>query len=310
MTKTARQLPNPVAPRQQHNWDWRAAANFITGGAGGGLLLCAALANIEPGAVKAAVLLGLALIGIGLTCVWFEIGRPLRAFNVFLHFASSWMTREAVAAALLFVTGGLAVLGGQPVLVALTGALGLIFVCCQASMLWANKGIPAWRHPRSLPLMIGTDLAEGAGFLACLLAAGGISIPQSLPVILLAMILLRAYFWKRFLSGLADDGAPQGALKVLRAMDLRFLLAGHVLPALAVAAALAGLPGRAGVIFAAGILVVASGWYFKFYLIRRAAFTQGLALPHLPVHGRGEAGPSVRPGWTPMPGEHCITGER
>ena len=32
-------------------------------------------------------------------------------------------------------------------------------------------------------------------------------------------------------------------------------------------------------------------------LIRRAAFTQGLALPHLPVRGRGQAGPAIRPGW-------------
>ena len=32
-------------------------------------------------------------------------------------------------------------------------------------------------------------------------------------------------------------------------------------------------------------------------LVRRAAFTQGFALPHLPVRGRGTAGPAVKPGW-------------
>jgi phenylacetyl-CoA:acceptor oxidoreductase subunit 2 len=37
-----------AAPKQQRNWDWRAAANFICGGAGGGLLLVAAL----PGSMR------------------------------------------------------------------------------------------------------------------------------------------------------------------------------------------------------------------------------------------------------------------
>ena len=55
--------------------------------------------------------------------------------------------------------------------------------------------------------------------------------------------------------------------------------------------------GVTGLILAAGILTVAAGWWFKFSLIRRAAFTQGLALPHLPVRGRGQAGPAIRPGW-------------
>jgi hypothetical protein len=36
-------LPGQPAPKQQRNWDWRAAANFICGGAGGGLLLLPAL---------------------------------------------------------------------------------------------------------------------------------------------------------------------------------------------------------------------------------------------------------------------------
>lgn len=304
--KTAKRISDLVSPRQQHNWDWRAAANFIAGGAGGGLLLCVALLSLPPAAARMAIVLGLVLIGSGLTCVWFEIGRPWRALNVYRHFATSWMTREAVAALLLFATGGLALLSLQPLPVLLTGILGLSFVFCQANMLAANKGIPAWRHPRSAPLMISTGLAEGAGFLAIILSIS-VSSPGPWPLaVLLALIVTRAFLWKRFLSGLASDRAPVETLQVLNGMDSGFVLVGHVLPALAVAAALTGMPGRAGLMFVAGILVAASGWLFKFNLVRRAAFTQGLALLHLPVRGLGQPGPAARPGWKflPAPAAH------
>jgi phenylacetyl-CoA:acceptor oxidoreductase subunit 2 len=52
------------------------------------------------------------------------------------------------------------------------------------------------------------------------------------------------------------------------------------------------------VAFVAGALVVGSGWYLKFCLVRRAAFTQGLALLRLPVRGQGVGGAAAKPGWT------------
>ncbi|MDT8321233.1 MAG: DmsC/YnfH family molybdoenzyme membrane anchor subunit, partial [Xanthomonadales bacterium] len=170
MKKRSRRLTYPMAPRQQHNWDWRAATNFILGGAGGGLILCTPLAGFEPLATRIAVLLGLVLVGTGLTSVWFEIGRPWRALNVFLHFSRSWMTREAVSGSLLFISGALALVTLQPALVVLSGLIGLSFLYCQARMLAVNKGIPTWRHPASIPLMTATGLSEGAGLLVCVLA--------------------------------------------------------------------------------------------------------------------------------------------
>jgi phenylacetyl-CoA:acceptor oxidoreductase subunit 2 len=146
MKKPAKRISDLVSPRQQRNWDWRAAANFIAGGAGGGLLLFNALVSVEPGLIRAAILLGLMLIGGGLTCVWFEIGRPWRALNVYRHFGTSWMTREAFVALVLFPVGALALLTLQPLLVMLSGILGLAFLYSQARILAANKGIPAWRQ--------------------------------------------------------------------------------------------------------------------------------------------------------------------
>jgi len=302
MKKPLLRASNLASPKQQHNWDWRAASNFIAGGAGGGLLLWTSMVNASADATRMAILLGLILIGSGLTCVWFEIGRPWRALNVYRHFATSWMTREAVVAVAVFAAGGLAFLTGTFALVLLAGILGLAFLYSQARILAANKGIPAWRHPRSISLMIATGLAEGAGFLVCVLSLSSATVGFPVLAGLIALIVVRAFAWNTYLGALVADGAPDATLKVLTGIAPRLLVVGHILPALAVAGAMAGMPGRAGVSFAAGILVVAGGWFLKFTLVRRAAFTQGLALPHLPVRGRGTAGPATKPGWKAMPG--------
>ena len=83
------------APRQQYQWDWRAAGNFMGGGAGAGLLLFTQLSGVKGIAAIVLVLGGLGLVGLGLFCVWLEIGRPLRAMNVFFNARTSWMSREA-----------------------------------------------------------------------------------------------------------------------------------------------------------------------------------------------------------------------
>ena len=67
------------APWQQKSWDWRAAGNFICGGAGSGLIVFTVAAGAHGLALSMLMLGGLALVGDGLLCVWLEIGRPLRA---------------------------------------------------------------------------------------------------------------------------------------------------------------------------------------------------------------------------------------
>ena len=92
--------PNPW---QQTSWDWRAAGNFIGGGAGTGLLVASSVfAASDASALTWLLLCALALVGLGMVCVWFEIGRPLRALHVFFNPHTSWMSREGFAALLLF----------------------------------------------------------------------------------------------------------------------------------------------------------------------------------------------------------------
>ena len=115
--------PNPW---QQAHWDWRAAGNFICGGAGAGLVIFTVLSGLQGLAAPLAILAGLGLVGLGLLCVWLEIGRPLRALHVYFNPRTSWMSREAFVAALLLpaTLGAAAGLAGCDWL---AGALALAF---------------------------------------------------------------------------------------------------------------------------------------------------------------------------------------
>ena len=147
----------------QRAWDGRAAANFMAGGAGSGLVVATACGATLAGSARWPFVLGAAIVLIGLAAVWAEIGRPWRALNVFLHARTSWMTREALLAPLLL---GLALAAALlPAIAAAAAPLAalaaLAFVYCQARMLRAARGIPTWREPAIVPLIVATALVEG-----------------------------------------------------------------------------------------------------------------------------------------------------
>lgn len=247
----------------QKHWDARAALNFMLGGTGGGLMIAAALAypdNWVP------ILLSLVLVAAGLGAVWLETGRKLRAVNVFFNPFTSWMTREAFAAVLLFALGAAALWRPQPFLPAAALA-ALAFVWCQARILHGAKGIPAWRAPQVVLLIVSTALAEGAGL--CLLFT---TAPLLLTWFALALVL-RAIAWSRYRA--AVPSAPLEApgkvlLQIGTLAALLLALAGYLVPA---AAPLAGAAA------------IATGWWLKFALVSRASFNQGFVLPRLPVRG-------------------------
>jgi phenylacetyl-CoA:acceptor oxidoreductase subunit 2 len=272
--------------RRQTYWDWRAVGNFVGGGAGGSLLFFTAWVAQSGAPFVGLALIGLALVALGLGCVWLEIGRPWRALNVFRH-ASSWMTREAVVGSILFAASLPILLAGSAALFWISGVLGLAFVYCQARLLTADKGIPAWRHPRCVPMILGTGLCEGAAALAVLSpwlapAAGW------LPPLLTGLIVARVLIWREYLDGLRGAGIPGGALDILQSFDRPFVIAGHAVPiALLLLGWLdAAAAWRQPLAALAGVFAWAAGAALKYTLVRRAAYHQGFALPHLPVRGR------------------------
>ena len=147
----------------QKHWDVRAALNFMLGGAGAGLMIAAAIAGSRS---PWPVAVSLALVASGLFAVWLEIGRKLRALHVLFNPFTSWMTREAFAAMLLFPLGLGALL--RPQFLPAAALAAAAFLYCQARILRAATGIPAWRRPAVVPLIVITGLAEGAALLALL----------------------------------------------------------------------------------------------------------------------------------------------
>jgi len=282
-----------VSPWRQTAWDWRAAGNFIFGGSGAGLLFIAAIVAGPGYPVQA--LLGMTLVAAGLLCVWAEIGRPWRALNVFRHAQTSWMTREALVAPLLFAAGASAALlgGGFPAWIA--AALGLTYCYCQARMLHAGRGIPAWRHGYVVPLMLITGCTEGAGW--CVATQVLLDARRALawlPWILAALLVARVLTFAGYRAALARSGAPRSALTVLR--DVHWPLA--VLDIGAALAAIGAVIAAVSWIAAiAGVVAVLAGALLKFTIVVRAAFNQGFTLARLPDRGSGSTGPAVKPGW-------------
>lgn len=288
-----------TAPELQPYWDYRAAGNFIFGGAGSGLLAFAALFHPYSSRVFAfGAVVGLALIGAGLGCVFLELGRPMRALNVFLRPQTSWMSREAIAASLLFPCALLRIALGSAIFAFVSAIVALLFLYCQARLLKAAHGIPAFREPTIVPLIFTTGLVEGAAILILIVSAIGLA---AAPLILLTAVGLAARFiiWRVYRSRLSAPGAaPKETAAALGAIDAPLALVGHLMPLLFIAIALS-VPSIAGPCAALGaLLALGAGWYLKFIIVTRASYAQGFAIPHSPArtHGYGRAG--AKPGWT------------
>lgn len=290
-----RNQPASVRPWHQTNWDWRAALNFIGGGTGTGLLIAAAFAG---GRAYMGLALGaLACVAFGLVWVWAEIGKPWRAINVVFNPQTSWMTRESIVAGPLFIVALSAAWTGALWLVTGAALLAALFLYCQARILKASKGIPAWREPAIVPLVIATGLAEGAGLAIAALAVTGNLASHWLAAALVVVLIVRDLMWRQYRRALARSGAPKGALAVLASIDLPFSLAGNWGPAVLLLAAIPEYGAANALALLAGIAAAGAGWFLKFTIVARAAFNQGFALPAVPIRGTGKRLAGAKPGW-------------
>lgn len=255
-------------PWQQASWDWRAAMNFMLGGTGSGLMIASALVQ-ERSAYP--VILALLLVAGGLGAVWLEIGRKLRAIHVFFNPFTSWMTRESLAALLLFGFGISFLIFDQAGLQFAAAMAALAFLYCQGRILRAAKGIPAWRAPQVVALIMTTGLAEGTGLLMLmnsdLLATS----------LFTAAVMARGFAWSGYRAALkqpairaALEPAGKALIQIGTLAPLALVLGGFYLPQAAILAAIAA---------------ILTGWWFKHALVTRAALNQGFSLPQLPVRG-------------------------
>jgi phenylacetyl-CoA:acceptor oxidoreductase 26-kDa subunit len=283
----------------QPYWDSRAAGNFIFGGAGAGLLAFAALCPPFSSQIFTfGAACGLALIAAGLGCVFLELGRPMRALNVFLRPQTSWMSREAIAASLLFPCAFVQIALRSMILALASGIVAILFLYCQARLLKAARGIPAFREPAIVPLIFTTGLVEGGALLVLIVSA--IGSPATLLIVLTAVgLAARFIIWRAYRSHLSAPGAaPKGAVAALGAIDASLGVAGHLMPLVFIALALSVPPIARPCASLGAVLALGAGSFLKFVIITRASFAQGFAIPHSPArtHGYGRAG--AKPGWT------------
>jgi phenylacetyl-CoA:acceptor oxidoreductase subunit 2 len=194
------------------------------------------------------------------------------------------MSREAMVSLLLFPLGlGLA-LGlrawAAPLLFV---ALGYLY--CQARMVQAGKGIPAWREPLVVPLMMLTGLTEGAG-LYWLGHSGRPVAGAALGLLFVALLLARWVAWRIWRGRVAKVVAAR-ALAAIDAQGRNLQWLGSVVPLVLAVLAFWGVAGSWSPILlgAGGALAALTGAQFKFTLITRASFNQGFSLARLPVRG-------------------------
>jgi phenylacetyl-CoA:acceptor oxidoreductase 26-kDa subunit len=278
----------------QTNWDWRAAGNFMFGGTGCGLILMTAAASYPASPPLALALQALAFIGLGLFLVWLEIGRPWRALHVFFHPQTSWMTREGSVGTVLFPVALAGLIWDIPALVALAGLLGLTYLYCQGRILLASKGIPSWREPAILPLIIATGLCEGSGLLLLTMyIMGSASENGWVLFVFVAFLAFRTYAWLSYHDKLNVSKAPPKTLSILNGIHPVILWGSNIAPLVLLLAAM--FVANMTTMFAciAAVLVVLGGWYMKFTIVARASQVQGYSLGKL-QKGRPNLKPPVR----------------
>jgi phenylacetyl-CoA:acceptor oxidoreductase subunit 1 len=295
---------NPLVGRRQTFWDQRAAMNFTLGGMGSGLAALATLAHLlwglgEPDLVGTYVAAG-GFMAVGLFFVFLEIGRKARFWKVLLRPQSSWMTRETYFVALFYPAVLADVLWPQTWLHLTVGFAALGFLVCQARILYAGKGIPAWRAPLIPWLLMATGLLEGVGLfvLIHLLVPDHVVIAPGMFVLGSSMAVITGGLWIVYRASAKQRGIPPLARRELDRVSPVVTILGHLVPLVGFTAAVGLEPGQVSSIItglaAAGAVI--GGIVWKFTVITRASYQQGFALPKLPQRGSGERAAPFRAG--------------
>ncbi len=287
-------VANPLVGARQTFWDYRAAMNFILGGMASGLATMAWLGHVS-GAIGADLLRSLNLIAalvmaVGLFFVFLKIGRKARFLNVLLRPQSSWMTRETWCVALFYPAVAAGFLWPHRALNLIAALAAMGFLVSQARILYDAKGIPTWRAPLIIWMLVATGLFEGLGLLAVAtaLGVGNVALVSGLAPAGLVLAVTNAVLWRRYCTTAKAEGIGPLSRRDLAAISPSLHILGHVAPAALFALCLV-LPPVAGALAAlAGAAAVAGGVLWKFTTITRACHQQGFALPMMPQRGSGQ----------------------
>lgn len=281
---------NPLVGKRQTFWDHRAAMNFVLGGMASGLAIVAWIAHLAgvlgTNGLRSVNVAAAAIMAVGLFFVFLKIGRKKRFLYVLFRPQTSWMTRETWCVAAFYPAVAAGFLWPSPALFAVAGLAAAGFLACQARILFASKGIPAWRAPL-VPWMLGASgIFEGLGLLALALTLAGRPVaPLAAAGIVLAV--LNAALWWQYRASAKANGIGPLSRRDLKLVSTRLHLVGHLTPALLFGLSLMPSPGPIALGAVAGIAAVAGGSLWKYVLVTYACHQQGFALPMVPQRGSG-----------------------
>ncbi len=298
---------NPVVGGRQRWWDIRAALNCIFGGLGSGLMVMAFLAyafrGISEAVLLASLAAGAASMAFGLGFVFFKIGRKARFLQVLRRPQTSWMSREVYVVAIVYALTVADLLWPHPILRPFVAAAALAFLVCQARILFAGKGIPAWRSTSIPWLIVLSGLQEGGSALLLLVIASGTPLPEwsAWAVASITLAVTNAMLWRSYIVKGRGCGVPPRARAVLTAATPWIHLTAHAAPGASCALALIlPLPPVDVLLALAAGSAILGGALWKHAVIVKAAYYNGLSLPVLPRRGSGErAAPSFLAARTP-----------
>lgn len=293
-------LANPLVGPRQQLWDYRAAMNFVLGGASSGLAVAAWVAHwggaLDIEALSSLYVIAAAVMAIGLLFVFLKLGRKARFLYVLLRPQTSWMTRETWCVAVFYPTVAANLISTSPTLSFVAALAAAGFLVCQACILHASKGIPTWRAPLILPMLMATGLSEGVGLLAVAVATGlwSIGIAPGVAWAGLVLAVLNAVLWWRYRATAKAAGIGPLSRHDLATISPALHALGHGVPAVLYALALISGPWAPVAGALAGVLTVAGGACWKLWLILRSCHGQGFALPMIPQRGSGSRAAPAR----------------
>ena len=186
----------------------------VTSGAGYGVLILLALSrvaglvpNISSKQVAVMGFVGLVLVTVGLLASTFHLANPKNAWRSFSRFRTSWLSREAVFAVLLYPVCLLWLLlewrGGSSGALAmglLTAGMAIIVLIC-TSMIYASlKTIRQWNNALTPVNFVLLGSMLGALFLLFMSAQQGLNISRLIIVavvfvVLAALVKLVYFVW-------------------------------------------------------------------------------------------------------------------
>jgi phenylacetyl-CoA:acceptor oxidoreductase subunit 1 len=283
---------NPLVGARQTFWDLRAATNFVLGGFGSGLAVMTwivhALGALPDWLLPRMFLVAGLIMGVGLAAVFLEIGRKARFLRALRRPQSSWMTREVYAVAVFFPAMFLDLLSPHAYLHSLVALAALAFLYCQARILQAGRGIPAWRVPLMPWMLVATGLLEGTALLTILaLLWEPVLAGATIAVFGIMLAAVNAALWYQYRTTAEQQGIQPLARAVLEKLTPWLHLSGHVGPLVFFTLALT-VESNTGVWLAlAGIGALAGGAMWKVTVITRACHQQGFRLNRLPYRGSG-----------------------